>query len=197
MKFKQSIVALCSFTLLAGCATRPTDIPKHSWIKPDDHRYAGVQNFGKVNNYLWRGGQPNNTGFQKLESAGIKTVLNLRSDHDDLPLLRGTKLKYIRIPMRAWNPGQGDNAQLMLVLKTLQTLSRDPKTWPVFVHCAAGKDRTGYTVAAYRIVFENWSPNEAIEEMFDYRFNTVWFGNPDFLRHLSVNDVRAHLARAP
>lgn len=197
MNFKPLIAFLGGLVFLAGCATRPADVPTHTLSKPDDHRYAGVPNFGKVNDYLCRGSQPNEAGFKALEAAGVKTILNLRSDHDDLSLLRGTKLKYVRIPMRAWDPGQGDTAQLILVLKTVQVLTRDAKTRPVFIHCAAGRDRTGYSIAAYRIVFDNWTPNEAIEEMFDFRFNTIYFGNPDFLRHLSVDDVRAHLARAP
>ena len=132
-----------------------------------------------------------------MERAGVKTILNLRSDHDDLALLRGTKLKYLRIPMRAWDPDQGDAAQLVLVMATLDRLRHDPKTWPIFIHCAGGKDRTGYSVAAYRMAFENWKPDDAIEEMFDYHFNTAWFRNPAFLRDLDIVSVRTHLKKAP
>ncbi len=82
--------------------------------------------------------------------------------------------------MHAWDPEQGDLAQLILVLATLDKLSHDRDSWPVFVHCAEGKDRTGYCVAAYRMVFDSWPSVDAIEEMFDYRFNTIWVRNPGF-----------------
>jgi protein tyrosine/serine phosphatase len=171
--------------------------PTHNWKKPDDTAIVGVKNFGKVSTKVWRGAQPTNEGFRNLERLGVKTILNLRSDHDDLALLKGTKLKYVRIPMHAWDPGQGQVAQLALVMTTLDKLCRDRQSWPVFIHCAAGRDRTGYTVATYRMVFENWSPNDAIEEMFDYRFNAVYFGNPAFLRRLNVEDMRTRIKKAP
>ena len=188
---------LCGAILLAACATRPTTTPTQHWNQPNDTRFVGVPNFGQVSPYIWRGAQPTKEGFRNLERAGVKTIRNLRSDHDDLPLLVDTKLKYLRIPMRAWDPDQGDVAQLTLVMKTLERLRHDPSSRPIFIHCAGGKDRTGYSVATYRRLFENWAPNDAIQEMFDYRFNTVWFRNPKFLRDLDLARMRALLKRAP
>jgi tyrosine-protein phosphatase SIW14 len=190
-------LVVCGVVCLAGCATRPNVVRAHSWNLPSDSTYAGVPNFGKATTHIWRGGQPTAEGFRQLEAARVKTIVNLRSDHDDFDLLSGTKLKYVRIPMRAWNPGQGDTAQLVLVLKTLRTLSANPATSPVFIHCAGGKDRTGFSVAAYHIVFDHWAPNEAIMQMFDYRFNAIWFANPDFLRRLDAAHVRELVKRAP
>ena len=183
--------------LLVACATRPTTPPKHTWNQPNDAAIAGVKNFGIVSGRIWRGAQPTAKGFHNLECAGVKTVLNLRSDHDDLPLLARTHLKYLRIPMHAWDPDQGQVAQLVLVMATLDRLRRDQQGSPVFVHCAAGRDRTGYTIAAYRMIFENWSADDAIEEMFDFRFNTVYFRNPEFLRRLDLGDIRRRLAKVP
>ena len=75
----------------------------------------------------------------------------------------------------------------------------DPNRWPVYVHCAAGKDRTGYAVATYRIVEQGWDADSAIEEMFDFRYNPIWFGNPAFLRHVAEQraEVAARVARSP
>ncbi|MGH7817758.1 MAG: fused DSP-PTPase phosphatase/NAD kinase-like protein, partial [Candidatus Binatia bacterium] len=105
-------------------------------------------------------------------------------------LLARTQLRYIRIAEHAWDP---DQAQLVLLLKILE----DPKNWPVFVHCAEGRDRTGYSVATYRMVVENWSVDDALHEMFDFRFNTVWFRNPSFLRRLDAALMRQWVQRAP
>ena len=185
---------LCCAVLIAGCATRPATPPTRSWTEPCDTCIAGVVNFAKVSPRLWRGAQPTEAGFRNLERAGAKTVVSLRGQHDDLPLLGGTQLKYLRIPMHAWDP---EEVQVVLLLKVLERLLQDPDSWPVFVHCAEGKDRTGYSIAAYRMVLESWPANDALHEMFDFGFNAVWFHNPGFLQRLDVELVRARMKRAP
>ncbi len=187
-------ILLCCAVLIAGCATRPITPLTRSWTEPCDTCIAGVVNFAKVSPRLWRGSQPTAAGFRNLEKAGAKTILSLRDRHDDLPLLDGTKLRYLRIPMHAWDP---EEAQLVLLLKVLERVVQDPDSWPVYVHCAEGRDRTGYTIAAYRMVVENWTASDAIHEMFDFRFNAIWFRNPAFLRQLEVERVRALMKRAP
>jgi protein tyrosine phosphatase (PTP) superfamily phosphohydrolase (DUF442 family) len=114
--------------------------------------------------------------FRKLEALGVRTVVNLRHGHDDRPLLAGTGLAYVNIPCRAWRPRK---AQMAAFLKIV----RDPARQPVYVHCAQGRDRTGYMVAAYRMD-QGWTAEEAIREMKRFRFNRVWLGNPGFLRRL-------------
>ena len=180
--------------LMAGCATRPSTPPTRTWAAPCDTCIVGVQNFTKVSPVLWRGSQPTEEGFRNLEAAGVKTIISLREHHDDLPLLGGTKLKYLRIPMDAWHP---EEAELVLFLKALESIVKDPGSAPLFVHCAEGRDRTGYSIAAYRIVFENWTADDAIHEMFDFRFNTIWFRNPGFLKNLDVERVRKLMTLAP
>ncbi|MBM2804466.1 MAG: protein tyrosine phosphatase [Deltaproteobacteria bacterium] len=168
--------------LCGGCARRPSAPPTRTWPQPCDNCIVGVENFTKVSAALWRGAQPTAEGFRKLEAAGAKTIL--------WPLLKSTQLKYLSIPSDAWDPEQ---AQLVLFLKILN----DPKNWPVFVHCAEGRDRTGYSVATYRMVIENWSVDDALHEMFDFRFNAIWFRNPTFLRKLNVAQMRERVLRAP
>ena len=67
------------------------------------------------------------------------------------------------------------------------------------MHCAEGKDRTGYVIAAYRIVEQRWSADDAIQEMFDFHYNPLWFGNPAFLRRLERDreEIAARVRRAP
>ena len=74
-----------------------------------------------------------------VEQAGVKTVINLRHDHDDYPLLAGTGMQYLWLPMRAWDP---DTEEIVLFLSTVRRLVADPSRWPVYVHCAEGRDRT-------------------------------------------------------
>lgn len=182
--------ALILLFLAYSCASRPSAPPSRTWPQPCDDCLAGVENFTKVSAALWRGAQPTAAGFRSLEAAGAKTVVSLRQRNDDLPLLRDTKLKYLRIPAHAWDPEEAELVQLLRVLA-------DRDNWPVFVHCAEGRDRTGYAVATYRMVVENWSVDDALHEMFDFRFNTIWFRNPAFLRKLDVGRLRELVQRAP
>jgi tyrosine-protein phosphatase SIW14 len=159
----------------------------------------GVANFAKVTDKLWRGTQPDRNDpdvFRKLAEKGVRTVINLRHDHDDFPKLQGTSIEYLWIPMRAWHPERED---MVLFLSALRRALADPKRWPVLVHCAEGKDRTGYAIASYRIIEQHWSTDDAIHEMFDFHYNPVWFGNPAFLRRLEHDrpDVEARVSRAP
>src|SRR5438477_2849869 len=187
---KLFFIFVCAVALQGRYAAGQVPLPfvksQHTWELPNDKRYPGVKNFGIMTKSLWRGDQPTAEGFQQLEKAGVKTVISLRSDHDDFDLLRGTKLKYVRIPMHAWDPDQGDRAQLVLVLKTLRRLSTGLLTGPVYIHCAAGRDRTGFAVAAYLMTFEDWTADEAIHEMHDYHFNRIYLRNEPFLRRLDI-----------
>lgn len=161
-------------------------------VTPCDTCLPGVENFAKLDGVLWRGAQPTAEGFQALEKAGAKTIVSFRHDHDDLPLMKGTKLRYLRIPSRAWRAREKDIAAFLKVLE-------DPANHPVYIHCAQGRDRTGYNAAAYRIVVQRWSAEAALKEMHAFRFNTVWVGNPGFLRQLDAARMQAQLktARAP
>lgn len=194
-----SALAVLLIALVAGCAVRPASPHPHQWERPLDNDQLGVRNHGKVTPYLWRGAQPRGVAeFRKLEALGVKTILNLRAFHDDFPELADTKLKYVRIPMFAHAPGQGQGSQLILALKTIEKLTKDPASRPVYVHCRGGNDRTGFTVAAYRMLYEDWTPDEAIQEMFDYGFHSLLFPcNPTYLRKLDVRRTRELLGRAP
>jgi len=185
--------------VLAGCATRPATSPSHTWGRPCDDCIAGVSNFSEVTEKLWRGAQPDTEDaqvFRRLAERGVRTVINLRQDHDDFAALEGTGIAYAWIPMHAWHPEEED---IVLYLATLSRALADPQRWPVYVHCAKGKDRTGYAIAAYRIIEQGWDADSAIEEMYDFRYNPLWFGNPAFLRRLAEHraEIAARVARMP
>ena len=193
MVLRLSLVLVAAL-VVAGCATRPTSTPTHALGQPCDNCIAGVGNFSKVNDKLWRGAQPEDASvFRRL---GVKTVINLRHEHDDFPDLQGTDIAYLQIPMRAERPR---DEEIVVFLAALRRAMADPKRWPVLVHCEHGKDRTGYAIAAYRIVEEGWDADTAIEEMFDFRFNTIFFRNPPFLRRLAERraEIAARVSRSP
>jgi protein tyrosine/serine phosphatase len=187
-------IAIVGMALLAGCATRPTSEPTHALGRPCNDCVAGLPNFNKVNEKLWRGAQPEDPAvFRRL---GVKTVISLRHDRDDFADLQDTDIAYVRIPMRGALPRE---EEIVLFLAALRRAMADPRRWPVLVHCEHGKDRTGYAIAAYRVVEEGWDADTAIQEMFDFDFNRLYVRNPAFVRRLSEHraEIRARLARVP
>lgn len=180
-----SATALALFLAAQPALARQAEpaVPCHTCL-------PGVTNFAKLDAALWRGSQPTAEGFKELEKAGVKTIVSFRHDHDDLPLLKGTHLRYLRIPSRAWHGGE---ARIATFLKVME----DPGNWPVFIHCAQGRDRTGYNAAAYRIVVQGWEPEEALKEMHAFQFNRVWVANPAFVRGLNEKRMKANVAALP
>lgn len=182
---------LLALLLLVQVLTAPPRPPAPMEIlNPCDTCVPGVENFGKVSDRLWRGAQPSAEGFRELERRGVRTIVSFREDHDDAPLLKGTKLRYLRIPSKAYRP---ETALLARFLKLLE----DPDTGVVFIHCAQGRDRTGYNAAVYRMAVQGWTAEEAIAEMKAFRFNRIWIKNTGWLRDLDVDGLKAQVAAMP
>jgi tyrosine-protein phosphatase SIW14 len=180
------VVALVAF-IEQGCASSPAGHATQTLTAPCDDCLRGVENFAKVSPALWRGSQPSAEGFHNLEDAGVRTVINVRHHHDDTELLRGTNLRSVRIKTYAWNPKEPD-------LVTFFRVMQNPENWPVFIHCNKGKDRVGFYVAAYRIVVDGWSTDDAIREMFQFDYDPLWFRIPIVLRQLDVEKLKAQMA---
>src|SRR5262249_42398382 len=108
----------------------------------------GVPNFHKVNDFLFRGGQPSQEGFAALAKLGVKTVIDLRrpTEHavnDEERMVKALGMKYLNFPMEAIvAPDQQHVAKILEIFGTKE---------PVFVHCKEGKDRTGTVIACYRM----------------------------------------------
>ena len=147
----------------------------------------GLTNFATVSADLYRGAQPTAEGFRALARMGVKTVVNLRAFHDDAKLLEGTGLGYVRITFEPWKPNPREVATFLNILA-------DPARRPVFVHCQHGADRTGTMVAAYRMVFQGWTLEQALAELPNFGFHRVWSNLKTFLRGLSFETLRKSLA---
>ncbi len=151
-----------SVVLLAGFLTASTPVCQEKTARPENWaqpiKVSGVPNLYRVSETLYRCAQPTAYGFKELEKLGIKTVINLRSEHSDIKELAGTNLKYYEIPSQATEVREGD------LMKFLKIVS-NPEDAPYLIHCRRGADRTGLFVAFYRIVVQGWSREEAIKEM--------------------------------
>lgn len=147
---------------LAPAVERPAE-----WAKPVV--VPGVGNFHKITDRLYRGAQPTAEGFRELEKRGIKTVLNLRDNHDDRDEAKGTGIRLLRVEMEAWDIEDDEVAEALALL-------RKRKNAPFLVHCQHGSDRTGVVCAMFRMVEQGWSRADAIRELRDggYGFHRVW-----------------------
>lgn len=158
-----------------------------AWAEPV--AMDGVANFHRVSPVLYRGAQPTAEGMKNLKKMGIKTIVSLRSYHSNRNEIGQTDLAYEHIYMKPWHPEDKEVVRFLRIVM-------DPKRTPVFVHCMRGAERTGAICAAYRIILQGWSKEEAIKEMADSRFDfhEVWDNLPRWIMRLDVEAIRKELA---
>ncbi len=123
---------------------------------------AGVHNFHKVNENVYRGAQPTKEGFQTLANLGVKTIVDLRGgggrSQAEQRVVEANGMRYIPIPLSGY--AAPSNEQVSRILALLN----DASAGPVFVHCRRGADRTGTVIACYRISHDHWRNGQALAE---------------------------------
>ena len=143
----------------------------------------------RLNDSIYRSEQPSKKGFKQLEASGIKTILNLRRLKDDNKKAKGTQLRLEHIPMRTAHLTEAD------IVNALGVIQKSEK--PVLVHCWHGSDRTGTIIAAYRMVFENWSKERAISEFRrdNFGYHERKYPNlKELLENLDVPEIKKKLS---
>ncbi len=146
---------------------------------------VNFHNLYQVNDSIYRSEQPSRKGVNELKTIGVKTIINLRNQERDNQRNKNTDLIIINIPINTRKMSYKD------VLKTLKVINMCQK--PVLIHCLHGSDRTGAIIASYRMVFENWSKQRAIEEFMDekYGYHNKWFPNiPHLLESLDIDKLK-------
>ena len=152
---KKILLIIVLFSIMAGLSIYSEDRPD-SWATPVT--LQGVPNLFKINDNVYRSAQPSGDGFKEIKSLGVKTVINLCFFHSDKRLLKGTDLNLINIYMIPFMPQEYDMITFLKIMS-------DENNSPVLIHCRHGADRTGLMSAVYRIVFDGWTKNQAIDEM--------------------------------
>jgi tyrosine-protein phosphatase SIW14 len=139
-------------------------------------RVTGLANGGRVNDSLFRGAQPRMEGMQELKKLGVTTIVDLRGE--DPSKLEWEKkqaetlgMRFVSIPVSGWGPPS--NQQIAEFLELFRADAKGAKN-KVYVHCRFGEDRTGVFVATYRMAYEGWPPEQAMNEMYAFGFNGFW-----------------------
>jgi tyrosine-protein phosphatase SIW14 len=158
MRITALAIALCSLTMAASAGEEPG-------------KREGLPNFHRVNENLYRGGQPTSSGVSKLAEIGVKTIIDLRGGGEragkEEEKARSLGMKFISHPLSTTGaPAPEDIRELLSVME-------DPKNWPVFVHCQRGSDRTGTVIACYRIAHDGWTNERAKREAETYGMTMI------------------------
>jgi protein tyrosine/serine phosphatase len=161
--------ALVSSSSLAGDRPSTEAGSVASVEHPAAHRvsFEGIPNFAEVTPALYRGAQPSKQGLAKLADMNVAIVVDLRSSRNETEASAVEKLgmQYLSIPSRCPFPRDQNFVHLLQLIRG----NPDKK---IFVHCRLGTDRTGMAIAAYRMAEENWTAEEAMQEMQAFGFNT-------------------------
>ncbi len=134
-----------------------------------------VFNFHEVTPNLYRSGLVTKESVPYLKELGIKTVITFDNDPERVrreeAFLQGSGIQLKSIPWSAWDSPEDET------IRNIHAIINDPAMQPVLVHCKHGQERTGVTVATWRIDQEHWDFDQAYGEMKVCGFRPVRFGH--------------------
>ena len=160
--------------------------PTH-WAEPI--ALEGVPNLHRISPTLYRSEQPSALGMKNLEKLGVRTVINLRYFNDDKEEVEGTSLRTEHTKILTWRIGDKHVIDVMNMLKKKEN-------GPFLIHCQHGADRTGLMTAMYRILEQDWSPDDALKELTDggFGYHSMWTNIIRYVQSVDVDALKAAIA---
>jgi len=128
-----------------------------------------IPHFGRVADFYYRGGQPDDNGLKILAAKGVHTIVDLRGedkkrgDHER-ETAEALGMQYISLPLSPIHAPSDEQVEKFLSI--VHTASNQP----IFVHCRRGSDRTGVMTAIVRIHDFHWTADESYKEMKEFGF---------------------------
>ncbi|MBA2335390.1 MAG: fused DSP-PTPase phosphatase/NAD kinase-like protein [Pyrinomonadaceae bacterium] len=179
-----ALAFILSLTTFAAAQTSPST----------DFSNIKIGNFGQMDERYYRGAQPEKDDYAALAALGVKTVIDLRNDPTDYekPAVEALGMKYVNLPMSGWKYAEDE------MVEQFMKIMNDSETGTVYVHCKAGKHRTGLTGAVYRFNKYGWDYDKAYKEMKNYNYTSwpVHFNIKSYVRAYSKKFEAAKLASA-
>lgn len=189
MKYKllSLMVILSSLTGCITASTLPDSQRPQHWSKA----IRKDQNFYQVSPFLFRSEQPNPQLLAELSKYQIDVVINLRDNNPDLSLFKKSSLELVHLPIKTWAINRTDLVQVMQKIKVAQQ-----KNQKILIHCYHGSDRTGASIAMYRIIFEHWETQDALKEMKHggYGFHPIWINIEKLFRPENIKWIQEQLS---
>ncbi len=185
------LLAVVTFASCVAAASHAR-VPVEQSLTSERLHISGVRDAGKVNDFLYRGAQPNDKAFEELQALGITTIVDLRGERHGLirkeqKYAESLGMDFLNLPGNGWMPPPDQQ-----VAQFFSLMQETPKR-RVFLHCWLGGDRSGVFIAAYRIAFDGWTPDEAIREMHVFHYNSFW--HPAMTKY--VREFPSRLASSP
>ena len=145
-----------------------------------------MNNLHRITPALYRSAQLSREDVPELQKLGIRKVISFRAFHADDSILAGTQITMQRIRINTWYIRDED---MVAALKALRTADQDG---PVLIHCQHGADRTGLVSALYRMVYQGWTREQALDELQHggYGFHPIWQNITNYLKHVDVERLR-------
>ncbi|KWN01957.1 protein-tyrosine-phosphatase [Burkholderia ubonensis] len=147
---------------------------------------ARLDNLHRITPSLYRSALLSREDVPELQKLGIRKVISFRAFHSDERILAGTQITMQRIPINTWYIRDED---MVAALRALRDADRDG---PVLIHCQHGADRTGLVSALYRMVYQGWTREQALDELQHggYGFHPIWQNITYYLKHIDVERLR-------
>ena len=167
-----------------GVAARPIAARPIQWAQ--NIADVRVNNLHRITPALYRSAQLSREDVPELQKLGIRKVISFRAFHADDSILAGTQITMQRIRINTWYIRDED---MVAALKALRTADQDG---PVLIHCQHGADRTGLVSALYRMVYQGWTREQALDELQHggYGFHPIWQNITNYLKHVDVERLR-------
>jgi tyrosine-protein phosphatase SIW14 len=137
---------------------------------------------------IYRSAQPKRKEIALIETTATRNILNLRRINRDKRWAKETTVTVHHLPIKTRKMTEEE------LVKALEII--DNTHYNIVVHCKHGADRTGAVIAAYRVIYDNWSKESALIEMKNQKFgyHAFWFKNlENLIENLDVEGIRNEL----
>lgn len=162
--------------------------------------YIPPQNFGMIEENLYRSAQPNELNFPFLEKLRLRTIIYLAPDELPQSLLVWLQDQHIDLVHLGEDGSGGQRSPFKpvseeTVLEGLRLLL-DPARYPLLVMCNLGRHRTGTMIGCLRKL-QGWSLTPILEEYRRHAGPKYRLLNEQFIELFDTDLVHVPLQRRP
>ena len=151
-------------------------------------RYPVTNYQSKVSDTLTRGSRiDTEQGYANLKAQGFEGIVDLTLEDAQLAPKAGLNTLNVKI--------LDNSAPTEAQMKQFLDFATNPTNQPTYVHCEAGKGRTGVATAAYRMAVQGWPPDQAIAEA--KKFGLALPSQIEFLQKFGTDLAAGKIAGYP